>query len=220
MTDGGPIAIWLIEDNASYRRNLARAIGRIEGMTCPRQFATLEEALPALDEVGEPPRVLLLDVGLPGLDGIAGLAMVRERSSRTRVVILTVFDDDDKIFRAVCGGASGYLLKTSKIAEIAEAIRQVVEGGAPMTPKVARRVLDLFSRMAASPPAPGGGYGLTDREAEVLQLMVEGLTKKEIAARLGLSVHTVNAHLRSIYEKLHVNTNTGAVAKALRERLI
>lgn len=233
-----PITVWLVEDNATYRRSLARAIDHCQGMTCGRQFPTMESVLDALGTARPPaardasgadgsPDVLLLDVGLPGMDGITGLAGVRERSPRTRTVILTVFDDPDKIFRAVCAGASGYLLKTARIGEVADAVRQAVEGGAPMTPKVARRVLDLFARLPPpgppgqpGPPAPVNTYGLTDREGEALQRMVEGLTKKEIAARLDISIHTVNAHLRSIYEKLHVNTNTGAVAKAIREKLI
>ena len=135
-------------------------------------------------------------------------------------MILTVFDDADKILRAVCSGASGYLLKTSGVEEIAEAIRQVMEGGAPMTPKVAKRVLDLFVKTESQQPQQSEDYRLTDREKDILRLMVEGLIKKEIADRLDISVHTVSTHLRSIYEKLHVNTNTGAVAKALKEDLI
>jgi DNA-binding NarL/FixJ family response regulator len=209
--------VWLIEDNSVYRRNVARAIDRIEGFSCMYQFGSFEEALPVL-QANPGPDIILLDVGLPGVDGIQALRQIHSLRPDTKVIILTVFDDSEKIMRAICAGVSGYLLKTSKLAAIRDAMHQALEGGAPMTPKIARRVLDLFSAM--TPVTRPERYNLTEREREILQLMVEGLVKKEIGARLGLSVHTVSAHLRSIYEKLRVNTNTGAVAKALREKVI
>jgi DNA-binding NarL/FixJ family response regulator len=189
-------------------------------MRCERDFGSFEESQMALG--GKPPDVLLLDVGLPGINGIEALAHIHQIAPSTRAVILTVFDDAEKIFQAICAGASGYLLKTSAIDEIADAIRQVMEGGAPMTPKVAKMVIDLFGKMGKTRRQPTGSddYDLTPREKDILELMVEGLIKKEIADRLDLSVHTVSTHLRSVYEKLHVNTNTGAVAKAIREGII
>jgi len=129
--------------------------------------------------------------------------------------MLTVFDDHDKIFKAICAGASGYLLKTSPVEKIIESIREAQDGGAPMTPRVARSVLDMFSR--SSPPHQD--YGLTAREQKILELMTQGLIKKEIADQLTLSYHTVDTHLRNIYSKLHVHTRTGAVSKALKEKL-
>jgi DNA-binding NarL/FixJ family response regulator len=163
--------------------------------------------------------VILLDVQLPGLDGIAALATFKRRVPLARVIILTVFDDADKIFRAVCSGASGYILNSSGIDQIGEAIRQVMDGGAPMTPEIARKVLDAF---ASIEPAHAGteDYHLTERERDILRLLADGLVKKEIATALGISVHTVSTHMQRVYDKLHVSTNTGAVAKALRERLI
>jgi DNA-binding NarL/FixJ family response regulator len=134
----------------------------------------------------------------------------------TSLVILTVFEDDDKIFRAICAGASGYLLKTAPVRDIAAAIRDTLDGGSPMNSRVARRVLAMFSSFAPEQK----NYGLTAREKEILQFMVAGHIKKEIADRMSLSVHTVNTHMRHIYEKLHVTTGTGAVAKALQERLL
>lgn len=212
------IRIWLIEDNDAFRRTVARAINQLDGMTCNRGFGSFEESQKALRN--GPPDVLLLDVGLPGINGIEALSHIQKLAPETRVVILTVFDDPEKIFHAICAGASGYLLKTAKIEEIAAAIRQVMEGGAPMTPKVAKKVIDLFGRMGKARHQATDDYDLTPREKDILELMVEGLIKKEIADRLDISVHTVSTHLRSVYEKLHVNTNTGAVAKAIREGLI
>lgn len=214
------IRIWLIEDNEPFRGAVARAINRLDGMRCERDFGSFEESQMALR--GSAPDVLLLDVGLPGINGIDALAHIQQLAPKTRTVILTVFDDADKIFQAICAGASGYLLKSASIEELAGAIRQVMEGGAPMTPKVAKMVIDLFGKMgkARHKPAEKEDYDLTPREKDILELMVEGLIKKEIADRLDLSVHTVSTHLRSVYEKLHVNTNTGAVAKAIREGII
>jgi len=126
-----------------------------------------------------------------------------------------VFDDDDKIFKAICAGASGYLLKTSPVEKIVDSIHEVHNGGAPMTPRVAHSVLEMFGRLST----PRQDYNLTSRETKILELMTQGLIKKEIAERLDLSYHTVDTHLRNIYTKLHVHTRTAAVAKALKERL-
>jgi DNA-binding NarL/FixJ family response regulator len=184
-------------------------------MSCTHLFATGEDALRSLASQ-QKPGVILLDVGLPGMNGIEFLMKVREAAPETRVVILTAFEDEEKLFRAICSGASGYLLKTATSDQITAAIREAHAGGAPMTPSIARRVLEMFSRMA---PAKTD-YGLSDREKLVLEKMVGGLTKKEIAAVLDMNFHTVDAALRSIYSKLEVNTRTGAVAKALKEKLV
>ena len=212
------IDVWLVEDNATYRRNLARAVRRDESLCCGREFDSVEDALAAL-KTQQPPDVLLLDVALPGMDGIAGISHLLERAPHASIVILTAFDDAEKIYRAICAGASGYLLKTATIEEVAQAVRQAAEGGAPMTPSVARRVLQKFSEIAPQ-PRKEDTYSLTSRELDTLRLMADGYAKKQIAAELGISAHTVNTHIRNVYDKLHVNTNTGAVAKAVRERLV
>lgn len=214
------IEVWLVEDNEIYRRGLARAIDSASGMNCGDQFDRSETALEAL-KTQRAPDVILLDVGLPGIDGLAALETIRELAPQSRVVILTVFDDSDKIFKAVCTGANGYLLKTASTDELVTAVRQAADGGAPMGAEVAARVLTLFAKMAQTNPEPANDdYGLSPREREVLGQMAEGLVNKEIASELGVSVHTVTNHIRSIYAKLHVNTNTGAVAKAIREGLV
>jgi DNA-binding NarL/FixJ family response regulator len=212
------IRVWLVEDNAMFSMGVQRVVNSLEGMACDGNFITVEAAFAALGG-GVAPDVILLDVQLPGMDGIEALATFRKLAPDARVVILTVFDDADKIFRAVCAGASGYVLKSAGIDQIGQAIEQVMAGGAPMTPEVARKVLDAFARTEGSQESVDD-YQLTDRELEILRLMADGLLKKEIADRLDLSVHTVSTHLRRVYNKLHVKTNTGAVAKALRERII
>lgn len=215
MSDGSRAAVWLIEDNDALRRTAARAIDACAGLSCPRHFSTCEDALAALGRAPAPD-VILLDIELPGMSGLDGLAPLLAGAPGARVVVWTVFEDHDKVFRALCAGAAGYLLKTATMAEIEAAIREVLRGGAPMNPRIARRVLDLFARFAP----PRNDYGLTAREREILEAVVQGSTKKETAAQLGLSYHTVDSHLRSIYQKLHVTTRQAAVAKALQSKLV
>ena len=194
---------------------VARAINRAAALRCLHTFSTCEEALSALER--EPaPDVVLLDVGLPGMNGIQGIREIKSRAPSVQVLMLTVYDDHQKVFDAICAGASGYLLKTSDDESIVEAIQEVLRGGAPMNPRVARLVLSMFTKLAVPPKHD---YGLSVREKEILELIVKGLLKKEIADQLSLSYHTVDNHLRSIYEKLHVHSRSGAVAKALNERL-
>lgn len=210
-----PITVWLVEDHAPFRNTVSRLLNSTAGMSCTHLFATGEDALRSLASQTKP-NVILLDVGLPGMNGIDFLTQARQAAPDTRIVILTAFEDEEKLFRAICAGASGYLLKTAKADQITTAIKDAHSGGAPMTPSIAKRVLEMFSRMA---PAKTD-YGLTDREKLVLEKMVGGLTKKEIAAILDMNFHTVDAALRSIYCKMEVNTRTGAVAKALKEKLV
>lgn len=212
------IRVWLVEDNPMFSKGVQRVVDGLGGMNCEGCFQSVEEAFEALDRGGTPD-VILLDVQLPGMDGIAALATFKRRVPGVRVIILTVFDDAEKIFRAVCAGASGYVLKSAGIDQIGAAIHQVMEGGAPMTPEVARKVLDAFARLTPVPEQVGD-YHLTSRERDILRLMAEGLVKKEIAVSLGISINTVSTHMQRVYDKLHVTTNTGAVAKALREGII
>ncbi|WP_395741565.1 response regulator [Prosthecobacter sp.] len=207
--------LWIVEDHASFRRTLVRLLATESDLQCTRDFDSCEKLLAALSG-SNAPDLILLDVGLPGMSGLEGIRLIKERSPKTLVVILTVFEDDDKVFQAICAGAAGYLLKTGSGADITQAVRDALAGGSPMNPRIARRVLDMFSKLAPKQR----DYGLSDREKEILQLMTTGLIKKEIADRLSLSVHTVDTYLRRIYEKLEVNTRTGAVAKALKEGLV
>jgi DNA-binding NarL/FixJ family response regulator len=208
------ISVWLVEDNRTFRDTVARVLNQVQGMECSGSFTSAEDALDALKE-GRVPDVLLLDVQLPGQSGLEAVRTIKAISPSTRVVMLTVFDDHQKIFQAICAGASGYLVKTAPVERIVEAIREVLAGGAPMNPSVARSVLDMFARLAV----PQHDYNLTAREQGILEMMTQGLTKKEIASQLSLSYHTVDTHLRNIYTKLHVHNRSGAVARALKDRL-
>jgi DNA-binding NarL/FixJ family response regulator len=212
--------IWLVEDNEIFATGVQRTIDRMDGMKCGGKYQSVEQAFVALESGGKPD-VILLDVQLPGMDGITALSRLKAMVPEAQVVILTVFDDADKIFRAVCAGATGYILKSSTGAEIGEAIRQVIDGGAPMAPGVARKVLDALASRDGGGDAQGtSAYDVTPRQREILRLMADGLVKKEIADALNLSVTTVSTHMQRLYVTLHVTTNTGAVAKALREKLI
>jgi DNA-binding NarL/FixJ family response regulator len=209
------IEVWIVEDDAMFRDGIKKLIDRTPGFFCPHIFTNCEDAL-ALLANEDAPGILLMDLGLPGMSGIEGMRRVRELSPSTHLLVLTIYDDDEKVFEAICAGASGYLLKSSSGKEIVNALSQLIQGGAPMNAQVARRVLALFSRMAG----PKGEHDLTQREKEVLHLLVEGLSKKQIAEELVVSFYTIETHIKNIYEKLHVHTRSGVVAKALRERLV
>jgi DNA-binding NarL/FixJ family response regulator len=208
------VGVWLVEDNHTFRNTVARVLGQVDGLECAQQFSNAEDALVALVGGGVPD-VILLDVELPGQNGIEAMRRIKAICPSTRVVMLTAFDDHEKVFKAICAGASGYLVKTAPVEGIVESIHEALEGGAPMTPHVAKSVLDMFTDLVK----PKQDYGLTAREQKILELMTQGLIKKEIADRLEISYHTVDTHLRNIYTKLHVHSSTGAVAKAIKERL-
>lgn len=210
------INVWLIEDHKTYGERLSRALNRIEGLACTQRFTACEDAFAAL--TSEPaPQVLLLDVGLPGMNGIDGIARLRQFAPQTAVVILTVFEEDDKIFRAICAGAAGYLLKTSSTEDIAAAIRSAAAGGSPINPTIARRVLEMFSKANT---ASQNDYGLTPREMDILKLLVDGRTIKDAAAQLGIGYYTADEYIRSVYVKLQVRSRGSAIAKAVKEGLV
>ena len=215
MAETDDIVVWLVEDNELLREGTANLIEQASGMTCPVAVTDCESALGELDHRG-PPDLLLMDIGLPGMDGIEGTRVFARRSPATRVIMLTVHEESDKIFAAICAGATGYLLKPSDGDEICEAIREVNAGAAPINGYIARKLLRIFSERLA----PTEDYALSPREAEVLQLMVDGLTMKQIADRAHLSYHTIDTHVRNIYAKLHVHSRSAAVAKALQERIV
>jgi DNA-binding NarL/FixJ family response regulator len=207
--------VWLIEDHKTYGKRLMRALNRLADIRCAQHFTACEDAFTALP-LHDAPQVLLLDVELPGVSGIDGIARLRTLAPRVAIVILTVFEDDDKIFRAICAGAAGYLLKSGSVEDIARAIRTAAAGGSPINPTIARRVLEMFSK--ANPPARD--YGLTPREQEILQLLVQGKTIKEAAAALEIGYYTADEYIRSVYEKLQVHSRGSAIAKAVQEGLV
>ncbi|MEW5979958.1 MAG: response regulator transcription factor [Acidobacteriota bacterium] len=205
----------LIEDQLEIRQGLALLINATQGYRCVGTFGSMEEALRniALRDAD----VVLVDIGLPGMSGIEGIRVLKQNYPRLPILMLTVYDDDDRIFEALCTGASGYLLKKTPTVRLLESIREVVQGGAPMSSEVAARVITLFREIR--PPAHVD-YQLTPHEIRILKLLVEGHNYKTAAVELGVSVNTISFHMRHIYEKLHVHSKSEAVGKALRERLI
>lgn len=161
------------------------------------------------------PDIVLMDIDMPGESGIKGVSLVKEARPQTAVVMYTVFEDDDKLFQCLCAGANGYLLKKTAPAKIVDAIQEVLEGGAPLSPSIAKKVLNTFQTRKEN-----NRYHLTNREVEVLQWLIKGYSIKMIAAQLTISFDTARTHLKNIYQKLHVNCGKEAIAKALNERII
>jgi DNA-binding NarL/FixJ family response regulator len=210
-----PVRVAIIEDLREVREGLAMLIDGTPGFRCAGRYRTMEDALKGIAQ--SHPDVILTDIGLPGMDGIEGTRILRDRFPLVPILALTVYDDDDNVFNAICAGASGYLLKNTTPARLLESVREVVDGGAPMSPDVARRVITLFREFR---PPERAAYHLTRQETELLKLMVEGHHYKTAAHAMGISTNTVSFHLKHVYEKLQVHSKTEAVAKALRERLI
>ena len=213
------LSVWIVEDNRALRDTLTELLNQQLDMHCAHALPDCERLLDALD-AGEAPDVVLMDLGLPRLSGIEGIRRLHGLSPTTRVLVLTIHDDDDRVFEAISAGASGYLLKPLPPTTLIEAIRGVMHGAAPINPYIARKLLTVF---ANQPPARGHAaesYGLTARETEILQLLVDGLTLRSIGEQLNLSYHTISNHLRNIYAKLHVRSRSAAVSRALREDLL
>ena len=205
------ITVSIVEDNDQLRSTLARVISRADGFVCLSQFANAEEALKALPK--ERPAVALMDINLPGMNGVECVRRLKQVAPEIQAVMLTVYEDTENIFNALAAGASGYLLKRTKSAELLEAIRDVVAGGSPMTAHIARKVVQSFQKTGASAQP---SENLSPREQEVLDCLSQGFLYKEIAEKLGISYETVHTYIRRIYEKLQVRTRTEAVAKFLR----
>jgi DNA-binding NarL/FixJ family response regulator len=209
------IKVAIIEDEREVREGLAMLINGTNGFTCTGSYRSAEEAIYQLKK--QKPDVVLTDIGLPGMDGIEGIKVLRQMLPETPFIALTVYDDNERIFAALCAGACGYLLKNTQPTRLLESLREVVAGGAPMSPEVARHVVRLFRDFA---PPQNAAYRLTPQEKEILKMLVEGHSYKTAAYQLDITVHTISFHLRNIYEKLQVHSKTEAVAKALREKLV
>lgn len=205
----------IVEDMRDIREGLATLINFTDGFTCTGAYRSMEEAIPRIR--GKVPDVLLSDIGLPGMDGIEGIGILKEEFPEMTVLMLTVYDDDERIFDALCAGASGYLLKRTTPAKIIENIREAVSGGAPMSPEVAARVIKLFREVR---PPEKVDYDLTPHETRLLKLLVEGHNYTTAAQELRVSYNTIKFHMRHIYEKLQVHSKSEAVAKALQNRIV
>lgn len=211
-----PLRIWILEDHPHFAKQMARLLSGEPDMECEKAFSHPDELMNELNFNPHPPDLLLLDLGLPGRDGIEVLLDVRSKIPNQKVVILTSFDDRERVYRALCNGASGYLLKTADPDDIVSGVRDVANGAGTLSAEIAGMILEGFAKhgpVEESDP-------LTFREEEVMNLLVKGYIKKEIAQALDISQHTVDMHLRSVYRKLQVRNQTEAVAIALRRGLV
>jgi len=216
-----PITISIVEDNDKLRGTLAKVIGRAEGFRFVSDYGSAEDALADIPKVK--PDVVLMDINLPGMNGVECVRKLKAVLPETQVMMLTVYEDTENIFNALAAGANGYLLKRTPSKEIIEAIREVHRGGSPMTTHIARMVVQSFQKSAAAPVPPAAGTAaggelseLSEREQQVLDLLAQGLIYKEIADKLNIGYETVHTYIRRIYEKLQVRTRTEAVAKFLQ----
>lgn len=209
------IKVAIVEDQKQVREGLATLIDGMHGYRTVGSFASMEDALANLHR--DLPDVALVDIKLPGMSGIEGVRELRTRYPDLPILMLTVYGDDEHVFEAICAGAKGYLLKDTPPTKILEAIKELREGGAPMSPEIARRVVMMFQRVA---PPKEEAHGLSAREREVLKLLADGHSYKTAAEVLSLSVDTIRFHVRHIYEKLHVHSKSEAVLKAFRDRIL
>ena len=210
--------VWIVEDHERLRLNLKRLCSPERGLACSATYASAEAMLRdlrAADDAAKPD-VMLMDVGLPGRSGLDALADVLSLAPDCRVVILTVFEDENKIADSIRAGACGYLLKTALPDDIVEAIHEAASGGSPMSPAIASSVVKLLAKLMK----PSTPVSLSPREREMLTLIVDGLTAKEMAGRLDVSVHTIDTHTRHLFRKLGVHSRAAATARALRDRLV
>jgi DNA-binding NarL/FixJ family response regulator len=205
-----PITVSIVEDDDQVRQSLARLIQRAEGFRCLSHYPSAEAALEAIPREG--PEVVLMDINLPGMNGVECVRRLKPKLPEVQVIMLTVYEDTDSIFNALAAGASGYLLKRTPPAELLEAIRDVHRGGSPMTTHIARKVVQSFQRGGVSSRPT---ENLSPREQEVLDCLARGFLYKEIADKLGVNYETVHTYIRRIYEKLQVRSRTEAVAKFL-----
>lgn len=213
MTD--LIRVAVVEDQPTLREGFAALIDDTQGYRCTGRYGSAEEAL---DGIGTSlPDVVLMDIGLPGISGTEAIRRLKERYPELECIVLTVYDDDVRIFEAVCAGATGYLLKKTEPNRLLAGIREARRGGAPMSPEIARRVIRLFRGVR---PPTAADHDLTPHEMKILKLLVDGHGYRTAAEELGVSVNTVRFHIKQIYSKLQVHSKSEAVSKALRSGLL
>ena len=210
------IRVVIFEDNTQLREGLFDLVYVSDGFTCAGAFANCENVLQNIEETR--PDVILMDIEMPVVSGIEAVKMVKEKFPHVKILMETIFEEDDKIFQSICNGAEGYVLKNTPPEEILNSIREIYEGGAPMTPAVAMKVLRMFKSGLGS--GNGDSFNLSAREKEVLKCLVEGMSYKMIADHCFISIETVRGHIKSIYEKLHVHSKSEAVAKAIKGKIV
>lgn len=209
------IRVTIYEDNDKLREVLNLLLGSTEDIHVSGLYSNCQNVHNEIKK--DTPDVVIMDIDMPGRSGIEGVRLIKEMRVTTKVLMHTVFDDDEKLFACLSNGADGYLLKRDTSSQLLPAIRDVIDGGAPMSPGIARKVLTAFHKPK---PAPNDEYNITDREQQVLQLLAKGFSYRMIGIEFGISPETVKRHLKNIYHKLHVQCGPEAVAKAIRERII
>lgn len=210
------IKVALFEDNKKLRESLVQLINSTDDMICTGAFADANRLIPNMRQAN--PDVVMMDINMPGITGIEGVKIIKENFPGVHILMQTVFDDNDKIFAAICAGASGYMLKKTPPQKMIDAIRETYQGGAPMTPSVAVKVLEMFRLQTKTDK--NEFIDLSEREREILGLLVKGKSYKAIASDCFISIDTVSTHVRHIYEKLHVHSKSEAVAKAIFQKLV
>jgi len=212
-----PIKVAIFEDNRSLREGLAAMIGGTAGFECVGAYANCNNLLKNISQ--DKPDVVLMDIELPGINGIEAVGMIKEEFPEMKILMETIFDDDEKIFSSICAGAEGYILKHTTPAEIMEAIKEIYEGGSPMTPSIANRVLKMVRDRPADTRSKET-FDLSDREKEILTCLVKGMSYKMVADTCFISIETVGVHIKNIYKKLQVHSKSEAVAKAIKGRIV
>lgn len=207
-------SIVIFEDNQRLRQSLKVLLNGVGSYNVCGDYENCADAAQVIDE--HQPDVVIMDIGMPGVDGIKGLQIIKERRPQTYIIMHTVLEDDERLFQCLCSGANGYILKNTSFINLLEAIENVLHGGAPLSPSIAKKVLQSFRSI----PSTGLQYNLSEREKEILKYLVNGYSYKMIAGACYISVDTVRGHIRNIYTKLHVNCGREAVVKALRDKIV
>jgi DNA-binding NarL/FixJ family response regulator len=211
------IRVCIIEDHKETRQGLEQLINFSQGFTVVGTFANADNIVKQIERCQ--PDIIFMDIQLPGISGIEAVILLRQHFPSIKIVMQTIFENDDKIFASICAGASGYILKSTPPAKYLEAIQEAFNGGAPITPGIALRVLSIFKKLAEAPPKQAY-MELSEREKEMLQYLVNGLSYKQIASNCNITYDTVRFHIKNIYSKLHVSSTAEAVAKAIQQRII
>ena len=210
------IKVTIFEDNRNLREGLFQLIDGSEGFTCSGAFPNCLNIVKNIEETS--PDVILMDIEMPGISGIEAVKLAKEKFPEVKILMETIFDDNDKIFNSICNGAEGYILKNTPPVQILSSIKEIYEGGAPMTPSIASKVLKMFKNKPAENTSEE--FNLTEREKEILKCLVEGMSYKLIAGTCFISIDTVSGHIKNIYKKLQVHSKSEAVAKAIKGKIV